>query len=105
MSTRTVRPDKSLPELGPELNAAWETWLARHGLPEPKHICYGGPIVCDDDARTVSAWCKAWTESGADKVIKTGDPSSPYEVVREWVVVQLEAPALPFPAGYEVITG
>jgi hypothetical protein len=98
MSTRTVHP-VSLPELGPDLDRAWRVWLTRHGLPTPDRICAGGPIVCDDDARTVSAWCKVQDERGID--VLNDDRT---EVLKELVTVQLESPALPFPGGYTVMT-
>jgi hypothetical protein len=98
MTTRTVHPDKGLPQLGPELNLDWRIWLAQHGLPDSDRIVHNGPIVCDDDARTAAARCFVKNDHGHSIL----DREHPNELLTEWVVVQLEAPALPFPAGFPV---
>jgi hypothetical protein len=96
MTSRIVEPHCGLPSLSGEQDRAWRTWLMRHGLPEAERICAGGPIVCDDDERTVSTW--VWVLDDDGHRIAVGDT----EVMREWVTVQLEAPALPLPSGYRI---
>ena len=100
MTTRTVYPDKSFPQLGPELDLDWRIWLAQHGLPNPEDLpLRNNPIICDDTARTVTVERYVRTPKGHCQL----DPSRPNELLTEPVTVQLEAPALPIPNGYEVV--
>jgi hypothetical protein len=73
------RPFSAMP---PERGAAWSAWCERMGI-DPNEVPLSASIVCDDKACTVTYpvvvdWCED-------------------ECISENKVIQLEAPALPFP--------
>lgn len=103
----------AFPDLGDELDQAWRTWCQRHSLPDVHDITANSEIVCDDDLRTVTVECFVRDREGRCIVIGCGhdrgqgvyicncvDPIEPTPyLITEYVTVQLEAPALPFPDG------
>lgn len=81
----------SLSDLGVDLAQAWITWFTRHGITDLEQIPIEQLIVCDDGRRRIGF--DAYVLDGVDPVIDSGEPR------RRRCHVQLEAPALPTPAG------
>lgn len=73
----------------PQLRAAWQEWLIRHGI-DPAVAPDVDLVWCDDDGRRV--------------YVSRAVPNAPRGTWEEIAAVQLEAPALPFPLEHEVIT-
>ncbi len=67
-----------------EGTAPWVDWLERHGI-DPSTVEPGTMLLCDDDARSIVY----------DRVVSDGSVPT-WRTVEE--VVQLESPALAFPA-------
>lgn len=93
MTTRAVYIDRGFPELEPDQTAAWEAWCALHGLPDKFDMPLHQTIFCDDTDRTIT--CIAFVRDDNGKLVLHRN-----EAVTREVVVQLQAPAQPFPGGY-----
>jgi hypothetical protein len=68
----------------------WLQWVRRHGI-DPDEVMLDS-IECDDERRTVTYMHRSRTRGGR----------GPFG---QWRVMQLEAPALPFPGNGEFPTG
>ena len=73
----------------PQLRAAWQEWLIRHGI-DPAVAPDVDLIWSDDDGRRV--------------YVSRAVPDASRGTWQEIAAVQLEAPALPIPLEHEVIT-
>lgn len=73
---------------------AWRTWLARHGI-DPEDVLLDNELTCDDERRQIRYETLARDDNG--KVIIDYDTDGLPYFRRTMAVVQLEAPALPFP--------
>ncbi len=84
--------DRPLGCLSEPDNLAWRAWLADVGLDDPYVLCLDQAIVVDDDRRTVCYL--TWALDDPDR------PQRSTYVRKEQHVVQLAAPAAPFPCGH-----
>jgi len=73
----------------PQLRAAWQEWLVRHGI-DPAVAPDVDLVWCDDDGRRV--------------YVSRAVLNAPRGTWEEIAAVQLEAPALPFPLEHEIST-
>jgi len=98
---RVVMANCSFPALIPELEAQWRQWFARHGL-DPQEVLVQ-PIIIDDDARTIEVEMYIRNAHGMVQIARDEFGHYKDHAVFETVTIQLEAPALPVPEGYDVV--
>lgn len=102
----------TFPDLGSELDQAWTEWAMRHGFPDLIDIPAHSEFVCDDQARTITVEHKMHDRLGNPIIIcdetcrdiygdghHNGPPWHTETIMTEWLTIQLESPALPFPPG------
>jgi hypothetical protein len=90
--------DECLCCLPDEQAEAWMIWLQRHQIDDWRWIVLDTEIVCDDTSRIITY--EVFRRGQDGNVII--DPDDDERCLTDRVVVQLEAPALPLPAGYLV---
>lgn len=88
---RVVALQRSIPDLPAEQQQPWWDWYAAMGV-DPYRVPVPAVMAIDDDRRTITTLYRPVDEHG--RVV--------WATHSEVVTIQLEAPALPLPAGYEV---
>lgn len=96
MTRRVVYIDRPLVHVPEPDRSMWWRWLERMGV-DPNSVPIACELIIDDDHRRIS-W-DGWQLDDLGRVRLTADRQ---HIVRQLCTVQLEAPALPVPAGYRV---